>query len=373
MRFVTLFPNCKNVDLVKDVGQIPYNLSRNHDEIEAVVVSSKIDINGANVDKVGDLKIETVKMLKNEALTGLIYLLRNSRKIDWLNVYHSGRQSRMWNKVYKRLNPKGKSYLKLDLDFRSCDAFDNDYIERKRFIEGLEGYDLVSVESEAIYNRIKQYVNRKIEIIGNGYCKSSNSISTSSGFVPKEKRDNIFVTAGRLGTEQKATDELMTAFAKSADKHNWKLIMAGTIEPDFRKFMDDYYAKYPELIGRVVYEGQIEDREKIYALYNSAKVFVLPSRWEGYPLVIPEAMSCGLRILVSDSVPSAWEAVPNEEFGKITETGNIEGLSDAFCSMALEDTSDELIEKISEYADRTFSWDIICERLYKHIAENGTI
>lgn len=41
MRFVTLFPKGSNIHLMKDVGQIPYNLFKYHG-IETVLVSDNI-------------------------------------------------------------------------------------------------------------------------------------------------------------------------------------------------------------------------------------------------------------------------------------------------------------------------------------------
>lgn len=39
---------------------------------------------------------------------------------------------------------------------------------------------------------------------------------------------------------QKATDILLNAFMKSADKHDWKLRLVGTVENDFNEFINDF-------------------------------------------------------------------------------------------------------------------------------------
>ena len=46
----------------------------------------------------------------------------------------------------------------------------------------------------------------------------------------------------------------------------------------------------------VEFLGIIKDIEK---LMDSAKIFVLPSRWEGLPMVILEAMSKGMSIIAT--------------------------------------------------------------------------
>lgn len=361
MRFVTLFPNCGNVELVKDVGQIPWVLSKIHPEIEATLVSSKVDVKGEYTGMLSGLKIEKIPLIANEALTGLWYLLKNSRKIDWLNIYHSGRQSYVWNAVYKLLNPKGKSYLKLDLDFNSCTLFETNRKERKRFCRGIRDFDLVSVESEAIYKRIKKYLNREVVIIGNGFCKAG--MFDGKPVV----RENLFITAGRLGTVQKATDILLEGFAESATEHDWTLMLVGSVEEAFQRYIEQYFERYPQLKERIIFSGQIKDREKLYAMYRRAKVFVLPSRWEGYPLVVPEALSCGLKLIVSDSVPSAWEAVADDRFGCIVPAGDVHELARAFVNAVKWDYSESESESIERYANDTFSWENICEQLYKYM------
>lgn len=46
----------------------------------------------------------------------------------------------------------------------------------------------------------------------------------------------------------------------------------------------------------------LEDRTDVPALMNAMDVFVMPSRWEGYPVVLIEAQSLGLPCVVSDRI-----------------------------------------------------------------------
>lgn len=116
IHFVTLFPNCPNYGLVKDVGQIPHSLGMIIPELEAELVSGKIDVKGDYLESVNGLKLTSIPYCVNDFVSGVIYLLKNAKLIDWLNIYHGGRRCYYWTKLYKVLNPNGRVYLKLDLD-----------------------------------------------------------------------------------------------------------------------------------------------------------------------------------------------------------------------------------------------------------------
>lgn len=362
IRFVTLFPRCPNVGLVKDVGQIPYTLAKVCDKIETKLVSSEIDFTGANIDRVKGLEIEYCPyILHNEFLTGIWYLLKNARKIDWLNIYHCGRKSYYWAKLYKILNRKGKVYLKLDLDFVSCDIYDQNRKERELFRKVTNAMDLVSVESKAVYERISKYTDHEIQLISNGYCVQDEIIELP------DKRENCFITVGRLGTKQKATEVLLEAFAKSAPFHNWKLKLIGSVEPEFEKIKESFLANNEKVAKRIIFKGMIDDRKQLYMEYCKAKVMVLPSRWESFALVGPEAISCGCRILVSDQVPSMHEVTCEGRYGQIIPVDNVDAWAQAMVDAAKLEYTKEGAEEIADYAKEHFSWERICMKLQNYL------
>ena len=365
INFTTLSPECRNIELVKDVGQIPYVLGNEHQDIDTSIVASCIKKDGPNLENVQGLKlIHRPLFLKNYELTGLVYLLFHARKIDWLSLHHAGRRSYYWTKIYKFLNPKGKVYLKLDMDFRSCDMYDNDEWERSIFFKNTNIIDLITVETEAIKNRIQKYSAKDIKILGNGYCKSSVEPNIS------KRRNRSFITVGRLGTRQKATEILLEAFAESAKEHDWNLILVGSIEEEFKSYINEFFRKHPELRERIIFKGEIEDRDEIYTEYCSARVFLLPSRWEGFPIVSGEALLCGLRVIVSDLVPPMKEMTNNEMFGQIVPADDIGALCRAIIRETQRKFSCNEVFAIKEYAETQFSWSKICNELYDLLMES---
>ena len=69
-------------------------------------------------------------------------------------------------------------------------------------------------------------------------------------------------------------------------------------------------------------------RDDVPDLLPGFDVFVLSSRWEGLPRVIPQAMAAGLPV-VATAVDGSVEAVRDSGAGLLVEPGDAAGLADA--------------------------------------------
>jgi glycosyltransferase involved in cell wall biosynthesis len=108
------------------------------------------------------------------------------------------------------------------------------------------------------------------------------------------KMDEPFVfTAGRL-EPQKAHDLLLKAFARSEHRSSHRLVIAGEGGEE-----QQLKALARELgIGdRVDFPGF---QRNPWAWMARCELFVLPSRWEGSPNALAEAMVCGAAVLATD-------------------------------------------------------------------------
>jgi glycosyltransferase involved in cell wall biosynthesis len=54
----------------------------------------------------------------------------------------------------------------------------------------------------------------------------------------------------------------------------------------------------------VVFWGEVQDKQLLCTLYNAASLLILPTLYEGFPLVTLEAMACGLPIIISKKCPA---------------------------------------------------------------------
>lgn len=114
------------------------------------------------------------------------------------------------------------------------------------------------------------------------------------------KDDFVVVYCGRL-IEQKGVLELVKA-VKSIKNDGIKLMIVGSINFG-KKQKSEYLSILNEEIkssnGKVVLTGYIPNNE-MFKYYKSADICVVPSLWnDAAPLVVIEAMSCGVPLIVS--------------------------------------------------------------------------
>lgn len=102
-----------------------------------------------------------------------------------------------------------------------------------------------------------------------------------------EKQYDI-VSLSRLDKNKNITI-LIQAVAKLRKKINVKVIIGG-IGPELENLKQE--VKKLQLENNINFLGWVEQVD-ILNIYNSSKIFVLPSLGEGFPLTILEAMACG--------------------------------------------------------------------------------
>ena len=128
-----------------------------------------------------------------------------------------------------------------------------------------------------------------------------------------------FLAVGRFSLKHKGFDLLIKAFNICAkDNKNWHLDIVGEgPEEDLYKSLIKEY-KLEERITIHPFTNNIQ------AFYSDAQIYVLSSRWEGFGLVLVEAMAHGLPVVSSD-LPTSLEIMG--DFGMYFKNGDIEDLA----------------------------------------------
>lgn len=164
------------------------------------------------------------------------------------------------------------------------------------------------VDIERIENCIKD--DSVFEMDSKKYWPNENIPSKvgaySMDLVELPKEDEIsFVTCGRLSTEKNHTS-LIKAFRKfHKETPNSKLYIVG--EGPLRPNLETEIKEYG-LEDSVILTGIVRNP---FAIMRHCKCFVLPSHHEGLPMVLLEARSCGLPIIVSDFSTVRSSLYPN--------------------------------------------------------------
>ena len=169
---------------------------------------------------------------------------------------------------------------------------------------------IAQTEVAANYNR-ERFKNRlNIKVI-------PNAIKDVVRYdIPK---NDWIVTVGRLSIE-KGQDRLIEAFSKIHSKKGWKLVFAGE-GPMLEKLKNDVLEK--KLDDSVVFLGKVKNVDR---LLSESKIFTLPSRLEGYPNALCEAMAAGLPCLVFDGFPHE-EIFENNKEGIAIKNGDVDAFS----------------------------------------------
>ncbi|HYE15657.1 MAG TPA: glycosyltransferase [Pyrinomonadaceae bacterium] len=140
----------------------------------------------------------------------------------------------------------------------------------------------------------------------------------------------------------KAHDVLLEAFARlGAEFEGWRLAVVG--DGRLRGALQAQ-AESLGIAGRVDWHGVVRDP---YDFYRAARIFVLPSRNEGMPNALLEAMSCGLPVVVSDGAPGPLELVEDGVTGLVVPVNNAEALASAIRRLAADGA---LRERLGEAA-----------------------
>lgn len=154
-------------------------------------------------------------------------------------------------------------------------------------------------------------------------------------------KKNQILYAGRLSFE-KGPDRLLEAFSKIENKENWQLVFAGS-----GPMHDELIQKSIELNVKenVIFLGKVTNLDYIMA---ESSIFVLPSRLEGFPNALCEAMSVGLPSICYDCIV-VEDIMAHKESGIIVNENETDGLQKAI-ELLINDKT--LRTKISQNAKR---------------------
>lgn len=339
-KLTLLWREFNSLELGKDVMLVPYYLGKslnydveicmNYSDEQADEIAKYIQRTGAIIVRkpIGYTPFRRISAYFK-------HLISNARKTDLLMCFHWRTETYFCILFYKLLNPKGKIYIKLDTD--SGEEFNTNrhkgikrWLLHKLYRACIRQVNCFSCETSKVYNTICQnkefgtILKSKLILMPNGFDEEllqSLEIKERSF----EEKENLIITVGRIGTEQKNTEMLLNAL-QNLDLKDWKVCLIGPIEPEFHQTINKFYQQNPQKQSQVQCIGNINDKKQLWEWYNRAKVFVLTSNWESYGIVLTEAKRFS-NYIISTPVGAATDIIEEERYGSIINQNDITNLS----------------------------------------------
>lgn len=230
--------------------------------------------------------------------------------------------------------------------------------------------DRVIVHSMALLKEAETYskVRDKSHIIPNGI--NANEFATSNSSLILQRRSYI-LSVGRF-VNHKGFDTLIEASN-----------LLHKICPEIKVLVAGYGPEkqtYIHLIRKLGLESVIDvidspERKKIIELMKNCTIFVLPSRSEGMPLVLLEALAAG-KAIIATSVGAIPEIIEEGINGLIVEAEDPVQLADAMHKLITERDLRIKMEKRNLEKAKRYQWPTIAKayiRVFKKVIDQADI
>lgn len=184
-----------------------------------------------------------------------------------------------------------------------------------------------------------------------------------------EKKEKVILAAGRLDVWHcKGFDIMLKVWGLVAPEFpEWRLEIAGKgTEQDVMR------------IEKMMIENRVKDRTCIIGyqtdmipVYQRSSVFLLTSRYEGFGMVLIEAMSQGAAPIACDYKGRQSEIITNENEGILTEPEDVVSIADGLRKLLSDDALRIRIQKNAVERSKYYSLENIMDRweeIFKRIS-----
>lgn len=351
----------ENVQLLKDRILIPYVYSRHLGG--SVTIITKKNGEYPYLECLPGLHLHFLSCPEplSHMDAAIKYVITHAQEIPILFLFGARLEYMELAAQYKSLRPDGIIYLKLDMNSGWANALPMD----EKFYAGfLRSCDIISCEVRCLQRFLSLKWRRKIAYIPNGVFYPLYPSMPSTTYADKE---NLILTVGRIGSIQKNSHVLLYAYALAYLQFTtpWKLVMIGSVTPEFQEIYNAFCHEFPEIAPYVHLTGNIDDKTVLHDYYRKAKIFALTSQMEGgSPNVYAEAAGFGCTILTT-AIDCAQDMTDNERLGRIvTDYDDIPAYAKALSALCADESYlENNFTAIREYVRQHFDYEYIARRL----------
>jgi len=239
--------------------------------------------------------------------------------------------------------------------------------QEKSLLKAFSYADVIISPSEQIMQQspLLQRYSDKIEVIPNGINLNAYNVSLSKEEcrkvlnIPQNRTMLLFVGNPH---PNKGADILVNAMVKIVQEQtDVQLFFVG--EGKFRQTLESLARKL-NLTEKVTFVGYVpEIQKRMY--YKAADIFLLPSYFDVHPLVLLEASSYSLPLVVSD-IPALYGFIEDKHNGVVTRVGDVKDLSQKIIEL-LDDKDYRIClgQNARRKVETEYTWDIVAAKTTK--------
>ncbi|MGM0497278.1 MAG: glycosyltransferase family 4 protein [Bacteroidota bacterium] len=214
--------------------------------------------------------------------------------------------------------------------------------------------DKLVVQTERVKRFFRYLPSSKVEVIPNPLKKPKEKSEKR-----ENKKEKIILAVGRL-EYPKGLDLLIEAFSYTKAKEGWKLLIVG--EGSQRAKLERLIEKnnLNSKVSLVGLQSPVDD------FYSCASVFVLSSRYEGFPNSLAEAMSFGLPCISFNCDFGPAELIQHDVNGVLVENGNVNKMAEEIDRIVGNETIRDKLGKNATSIINKLDLDLII-RKWEHV------
>ena len=134
------------------------------------------------------------------------------------------------------------------------------------------------------------------------------------------------------------------------------------------KYITKLINKYPLYLRKnIIFKNNLNVEELVQE-YNSAKVLILLSRYDGWGLVVTEALACGTPVVVSLNT-GAKDIVEKYNCGLVVDLSDTEFIANALAKILKDRKYYKKLSKSAQKAVKEYSWNKVANRFLRCIID----
>ena len=343
------------------VDELATRLAENHN-CDADIIVKENDVDDSFVytsENVNLVQISTAisKFRPLNELQYILLILKYVHKDDY-DIVHAHTNVTAFPLQVLRIFDDSATVLTVhgaSLDFEvtyTGSILDSVYTSLRRMLLERFTYDGIISVSDELADTLSKY-HKKVEYIPNGVAVDDFPAPEDSG-----NKEILFV--GRLRPKKNPVDivEAMEEVTSDHPESSLHIVGTGPLEEEIIRT-----AVASEIEDSVTVHGRVSD-EELHDLYRRCSILVLPSKWEGHPLVLLEAWAAGM-IVIGTNVEGIREFLSDKRFGKLVSLNDPDELASAInSSLAQPAALNENGTEARRFVREKYDWDATVSQTY---------